>query len=64
MWCAHGWLTYHVRLQVDAEALVGMTHVYSFSDGIPEQDLMVVALRVNENKSVKVGGSSSVAACV
>jgi hypothetical protein len=25
---------------------------------------MVVALRVNENKSVKVGGSSSVAACV
>jgi succinyl-CoA synthetase alpha subunit len=53
-----------VRLQVDAEALVGMTHVYSFSDGIPEQDLMVVALRVNENKSVKVGGSSSVAACV
>ena len=49
-----------MRLQVDAEALVGMTHVYSFSDGIPEKDLKVVALRVNESKSVKVGGSPSV----
>lgn len=46
-----------MRLQVDAQALTGMTHVYSFCDGITDQDLMVVALRVNQSDSVKVGAS-------
>ncbi len=44
-------------MQVNAGELAGMTHVYSFSDGIPLLDLLVVALRVNESQSVKVGHS-------
>ena len=53
--CAQ-WLKWHVLLQVDPKALVGMTHVFTFSDGITYEDLMVVALLVNESEHVKVGG--------
>ena len=56
-------LTWYVRLQVAAEALVDLTHMYTFCEAISDKDLMVVALRVNESKSMKVSGSHTVAGC-